>query len=1245
VRTYSLTSTAFLLTLLTACASQGSPTTSGSAATRTQNAARASGFTRTSTSEEVLFFLHDLAKQSAKVRIREIGKSAEGRAIPLAILADPPVASYEEARKSGKLVVSLLGNIHGGEVDGKEALLELAQSVATAASGDLLKNVILCLIPNYNPDGNDRLSAQNRREQGGPHPVGARENAAGLDLNRDFVKAEAPETQALLRFLRAWDPAVFVDAHTTNGSLHRNLVTYAGPKHPAGDRRVIQFVRERMLPDLQRTMSAAHGISTGPYGFYSNGRTQWVTFPDEPRFGTNYVGLRNRISILCESYSYASFEDRVRGSRAFLQECVNFASSHAAEIRTLISEADSATASAANSGGSVALRTEVRPFEKKIKIPGYREGEGADRGEPLDLEVSLVDDFKTVKSSVLPRAYLLPSEMSAAAELLQRHGIPIEVLREDLDLTIERSTVEKCVQSPQEFQKHKLLQLEVSRKAEVRRVRAGSFVVRTANPLGVLASYLLEPESEDGLHAWGLLGERFEAGVELAVLRVPNATAMLTTAYRPLAEDRTLGKRVTFEILYERADPPPFQGGAHGIDGWCEDGEHFLQRKEGRMWKVNAASGAAELFGGDAAEMARALEKVSPAAAKALRDSGGATAVWNTSRDAVFFEHANDLYYCRTDGQAAARLTQTPDTEEEVASFSPDGKLVAFVRSNNLFLVDVSTQQEKALTTGGHDRLRFGKADWVYFEELFNRSWKAYWWSPDSKRIAWLRSDSAAVPTYTLVNDVGPKLELEAVAYPRVGEPNPVVDVQVGDVDSSAVRTLELTAYAPKDRLITAVGWWSDGASLFACVQNREQTWLDLMAFRADQTAGAKLLRDSTQAWIESPQVKFLEDGSFLLTSERTGWQHLYRYSRDGALRHAVTSGDWEVQSIERVDEKNGFVYFVGTKDDPIAPHLYRARLDGSGVERLTKEPGAHTIRFSPRGPWIMDTVSRRDATPRTELLALDGAPVRTLDSNPVYVLEEYQFGTERYVEIPCPDGGVIPATLLLPADFDPSRKYPVWFKTYGGPHAPTIAQKWDAARPLEEALVNSGILVFRADPRSASGRGAVSAWRCYKNLGVPELADVEIAIRWLVAQHPFVDAGRIGMEGHSFGGFLTAYALTHSELFASGIAGAPVTDWRLYDSIYTERYMLTPERNAQGYESTSVLAAAKHLRGKLLLLHGWLDDNVHPQNSTQLIQALQTAGKQFEFMAYPQARHGIRGKHYQRLKWDFIQRSLRAAG
>ncbi len=316
------------------------------------------------------------------------------------------------------------------------------------------------------------------------------------------------------------------------------------------------------------------------------------------------------------------------------------------------------------------------------------------------------------------------------------------------------------------------------------------------------------------------------------------------------------------------------------------------------------------------------------------------------------------------------------------------------------------------------------------------------------------------------------------------------------------------------------------------------------------------------------------------------------------------------------------------------------ARLTGSQLTCLTLHHGDHRVSVAPKGQFFIDSCSDVQTPSRVALYRGDGQPLRTIDTNPVRELDEYQFGKIELLNIKTRDGQYLEASLLKPLKFDPSRKYPVWITTYAGPHAPTMRLSWNGGRTFEQLLAQMGILAFRVDPHSASGKGAVSAWPAYRQLGVRELADLEDAVGWL-HQLPYVDSSRIGLSGHSYGGFMTAYAMTHSELFAAGISGAPVTDWRSYDTIYTERYMDTPQENPEGYQKTSVVEAASQLHGRLLILHGAADDNVHVQNTMQLVDALQKANKQFELMIYPQSRHGLHGSHYRRLMVDFIRRTM----
>jgi dipeptidyl-peptidase-4 len=1213
--------------------------------------AETSDFQATSRHADVLDFCERLAKRAPVVRLGQLGTSSEGRKLPLLILADPPVATPEEAARSRKLVVFVMANIHAGEVDGKEGVLMLARDVATARDRPLLKDLVLVIAPIFNADGNERIARSNRTTQAGPAGgVGIRVNAQGFDLNRDFVKLESPEVRALVRFLNKWDPAVVVDCHTTNGSYHRYTLTYEGGRCPAGDGRVVDFVRDDMLPDVGRRLEKLAGYHSYFYGNFSPDRSRWETVPPTPRYGTHYVGLRNRIAILSESYSYASYKDRVLASRGFVRCICDSAAENRDKIDKLLSQARRDTVRAGKElkeSDHVVLRQKAVPVGRPHLLAGYVEevknGRRVATDKSKDYEVQYWGGTETTLSVRRPYAYLVPASLPGVVEALQRHGVDLDELREDVELDVEVYRIDKVAREPA-FQKHQPVSLEATPRQEARRVAAGTVLVRTAQPLGSLAAYLLEPQAEDGLAAWNFLDAVLKEGQDYPVLRLPAAAPLTTGKVRPLPEDRVRNKPLTFEAVYRSGRPLNFGGTPVSGLTWLDDGTHFLQAKEGRLYKVDAVTGRCQpLYDPD--KLAHGLTALPTIGAEAAASLAGSPSLHlNPQRTGALFTHDGDLYFANLDGSGAVRLTKAPGPREST-SFSPDGKFVAFVRDNNLAVVDVATQTERTLTSDGGGLVRNGKADWVYGEEIFDRRSQAYWWAPDSSRVAFLRFDDAGVRQVTIVDQSSPRLSLETTPYPKAGERNPAVKLGVAAAGGGPVHWVELKDYPEATTLLVRAGWTPDSQHVTCYCQDRAQTWLDVCLAPRDGGPATRLLRDTTRAWVEDPgEATFLKDGSFLLASERSGWKHLYHFAGDGKLLGPVTSGSWEAEKLHLVDEEAGWVYLTGTTEDGISPNLYRVRLDGSGLQRLTATAGEHRLSVGPKGKLFVDTWSDHATPTQVRLYRTDGALARTLDTNPVYPREEYRFGTYERVQIKTADGFVLEGSVLKPPDFDAHRRYPVWFETYAGPHAPTVHDSWAGGRVSDEVKAQLGFVVFRCDPRSASGKGAASAWTAYQKLGVGELADIETAIRWMNEQS-YVDASRIGMSGHSYGGFMTAYALTHSKLFAAGVAGAPVTDWRNYDTIYTERYMRTPKENPEGYNATSVVRAAANLHGKLLLVHGMVDDNVHLQNSVELVDALQRADRDFEMMFYPRSRHGILGRHYQRLVLDFMVRALRPDG
>lgn len=1203
-----------------------------------QTLAEKSDYQATSRHADVVDFCERLKGQSPFIRLGELGKSGEGRTLPLVILADPPVSTPEEAAKSGKLVVLAMANIHAGEVDGKEALLMLARDLATGKEKTLLKNLIIIFAPIFNADGNEKIAKAHRREQNGPTGgVGVRENAAGLDLNRDYIKLDSPEVRALVRFFNKWDPAIFIDCHTTNGSYHRYTITYQGPVCPAGDGSLIALVRDEMLPEISRRLEKRSGYHSFFYGSFSRDRSRWETVPAIPRYGTHYVGLRNRIGILSESYSYAPFRDRVLATRDFVRTILEYAAQNKDKLSTRLREAR-------KEKDDVVLRHRMKPLPGRTTILGYEEeqkdGRTVATETPKDYTVEYLGVAEPTLAVRRPYAYLFPSSWSKVVENLQRHGIDVEELREDIDLDLEIYRIGKIVKRGI-YQKRPLIEVEAMPRKEARRVAAGTILVKTRQPLGTLAAYLLEPQAEDGLCTWSFFDEGIREGADYPVLRLPSETPQFSTSVRPLHEERSFHKRIDLDMLLGKKDMPNLSGAPLTDVTWLDDGENFLQLKEGRLREVQAMTGRSQVYAApDTKKIETALAALPNIDRQTARRIAARSAQGMHGKKGDVFQHGDDLYYYFLDGSKAVRLTHS-SAAKELPSLSPNEKYVAFVRANNLHVVDIATQTEHALTSDGSGVISNGKMDWVYWEEIGNRHHNAYWWSPDSSRIAFVRYDDTPVHKFTVIDPIPTRQKVEQTPYPKAGDPIPTVKLGIVPVAGGPVSFVDLREYSDGAMILTRAGWLPDSEKIYFYVQDRAQTWLDFCTASREGGTFTRLFREKTRAWVDDPgPPHFLKDGSFLLASERDGWRHLYHFAANGKLKRAVTSGPWEMQKMHLVDESSGWVYFSATKDNPIGLNCYRVKLSGGEPQRLTQGPGQHRVSISPKANLFVDYHDNHDSPATAHLYRTDGTLARTLDTNPVYALEEYDLGTRERLHIKTPDGFMLEATLVKPPSFDPSRRYPVWFTTYGGPHAPVVHDSWLGGRLRDRGLASLGFLVFQVDPRSASGKGACSTWTAYRQLGVQELADIETAIRWLTT-HSFVDASRIGMTGHSYGGFLTAYALTHSKLFAAGVAGAPVTDWHNYDAFYTERYMNTPQENPEGYKRTSVVAAASQLHGRLLLLHGIMDDNVHVQNTLQLVRALQRADKDFDVMFYPNARHGIHGRHYQRLVIDFMRRTL----
>jgi dipeptidyl-peptidase-4 len=641
---------------------------------------------------------------------------------------------------------------------------------------------------------------------------------------------------------------------------------------------------------------------------------------------------------------------------------------------------------------------------------------------------------------------------------------------------------------------------------------------------------------------------------------------------------------------------------------------------------------------------------------EAIEEIGWPDSFDTTGRWAVY-EHEGDVVLLDLRSSTFVPVAVT-DADEKSARFSPDGKKLAFVRDNDLWVWDVEERSAKRLTSDGSDTLLNGTVSWVYWEEVFGRNDTGYWWAPDSQSIAYLQTDESVVGVMHFV-DVKPYLpRVIEQRYPVAGEANPRVRAGVIGVDGGETTWVDLGVY-PYEYLVR-VKWLPDSKRLAVQTLDRPQTTLDL--FLADAATGkvGHVLRETDPGWVNiNDDLYFLEQSDrFLWRSERDGYAHLYLYENDGTLVGKVTRGDWALrgsggvfwlrQAVSHIDEENDWVYFTALKKSYIEKHLYRVHLDGSGMERLTKEDGTHRILFRDDGAYYLDSWSAIDEMPSLTLRRPEGGEAVVVSPQRPERLEPFDLMPRELFTIATRDGFAMPAMMIRPRGFDPAARYPVVIYVYGGPSAPTVSNSWGGrARDLyEQMLANEGYVMFRVDNRSAT---AIS--KKLENLiagggyGTTELDDLLDAVKWLKGQS-YVDPDRVGIWGWSGGGSFTLLAMTGSEEFRAGIAVAAVSDWRYYDTIWTEAMMKTPQANPEGYEKTSHVERAKNLSGRLLLVYGTYDDNVHPQNSLRFVDELIEAGITLDMMVYPMRKHGIRDdpaqKHLYTTMLEFWERELK---
>lgn len=668
------------------------------------------------------------------------------------------------------------------------------------------------------------------------------------------------------------------------------------------------------------------------------------------------------------------------------------------------------------------------------------------------------------------------------------------------------------------------------------------------------------------------------------------------------------------------------QGGGRRGGGqitWAPNGTQFVVNNRGTLSLYDIPSGKArELVSMDKLDKAAEPEPAQPIFDWTNRRVGESDIQWFADNKRLLVSAGGDLFVVDISNGSFEQLTKTAEAERD-PKLSPDNKYLSFRRGPNLYTLDLASKKATQLTTNGSDTLLNGELDWVYPEELDLST--AHWWSPDSRSIAYLQFDIAHEPVFPQVSLLNQHGVLEPERYPKTGDPN--AEVRLGIVPAQGGETRWMTLGDPRGNLLARVAWLPSSREVAAERLNRIQNKLDLLIENVETGASRVLLHEDDPTWINvKGDLNFLKDGNRLLwTSERDGFRHLYLYSTDGGLQKQLTSGDWEVDNVAGIDEDHNRVFYTSTEASPIERQLYAISLDGSGKEQLSKGEGTHAISFGPTAAYYMDNYSGLNAPPRSTLHKADGGEVRVYREPDLTSSNEYEILPTEIVTLKAVDGTLLYARLIKPAGFDPAKKYPAVVMVYGGPGIQSIHNMWQGLS-WDQVLAHKGFVIWQLDNRGSSGRGHKFESVLYHDMGVHELEDQKTGINHLISMG-FVDPQRIGIYGWSYGGYMTLYTLTNAPgLIKAGIAGAPVTNWRNYDSIYTERYMGLPENDEQGYKASSAVTNAANLQSKLLMVQNIEDDNVHFQNSVQMADALEKADKQFFMLVYPQRSHGVSG-------------------
>jgi len=704
-------------------------------------------------------------------------------------------------------------------------------------------------------------------------------------------------------------------------------------------------------------------------------------------------------------------------------------------------------------------------------------------------------------------------------------------------------------------------------------------------------------------------------------------------------------KPITLETM-EEAGRLASQGPQNPV-AWASDGKQFLYRQGRRLVIYDPATRSSkDLI--DTAAMDSAAVRPAPAESRPFewenRRVRDTPVQWLGSE--VLYSTGGDVFVIQVDSGKWTQLTKTPVAERD-PKLSPDGRSVAFRRDWDLYTLDIASKRETRLTTGGSDTLRNGGLDWLYPEELDLGT--AYWWSPDSKSIVYLQFDISHEPLYPHEDLRGPRPIYEPQHYPQAGQNNPEVRVGVVAATGGSTRWMEVGGSSNQrldEFLIARVGWTPDSRNVYVVRTNRVQNKLELLLAAAGSGKSSRILEETDKYWVNVPDDPVFVSGGqqFLWLSERDGFRHIYLYAMDGKQSRQLTQGSWEVTGIEGIDQAAGRIYYTSSETSPLERQFYSVGITGEGKKALSSGAGTHGIAMGPGGHFYLDTFSSLSSPPRTTLHSGDGSELGVYREANRRVIEDYEILPTELVSFQTPDGVLLNARLIRPAGFEAGKKYPAVVLVYGGPGVQSVRNAWMGAN-LDQVLAHKGFVVWQVDNRGSSGRGHAFETPVFRKLGSTELADQVAGVDYLVSLG-FVDRARVGIRGRSYGGFMTLNAMLNApEVFRAGIAGAAVTDWHNYDTIYTERYMGLPKDNPDGYEATALPSKAKNLKGRLMIEHNLEDDNVLFQNTVQMVDALERAGQLFEMQVYTQKTHAVTGAEARQLNGamvEFFERSLK---